>query len=92
LKLDFTKVFDTVEHEAIMKVFASWGFDDRWLLWLNMIMSTGTSAMLLNGVVGKKFWCRRGVRQGDPLSPLLIVGVLELLQAMVNHLFHQGIL
>jgi hypothetical protein len=92
LKLDFAKAFDTVEHEAIMKVFAALGFDPRWLRWLHMLMASGTSSILLNGVPGKKFPCRRGVRQGDPLSPLLFVGVAELLQAMVNGLFHAGIL
>jgi retron-type reverse transcriptase len=92
LKLDFAKAFDTVEHEAILKVFASFGCDQRWLTWLKMLMSTGTSEILLNGVPGKKFFCRRGVRQGDPLSPLLFVGVSELLQAMVNDLFQSGVL
>ena len=42
------------------------------------------------GVPGKKFPCRRGVRQGDPLSPILFVSASELLQCMVNKLFHEG--
>lgn len=36
-------------------------------------MSSGQSAVLLNGVPRKSFKCVRGVRQSDPLSPLLFV-------------------
>jgi hypothetical protein len=90
LKLDFAKAFNNVEHEAILKFFSAFGCDQRWIMWLKMLMSSGTSEILLNGVPGKKFNCRTGVRQGDPLSPLLFVGVSELLQAMVNGLFQEG--
>jgi hypothetical protein len=84
LKLDFAKAFDTVEHDAIIKVFQCFGCDQRWLSWLNMLMSTGTSGVLLNGVPGKK--------NCYPLSPLLFIGVSDLLQGMVNHMFQIGVL
>jgi hypothetical protein len=81
-----------MEHEAIRIFFAAQGFDPKWLNWLDMLMSSGTSSVLLNGTPGKKVLCRRGMRQGDPLSPLLFVGVAELLQAIVNELFHTVVL
>jgi hypothetical protein len=91
IKLDFAKAFDTVEHSAIMKVLACPGYDEKWLHWMSLFMSTGTSSILLNGVPGKKFACKRGVHQGDPLSSILFVRVAKLLQCMVNKLFQQGI-
>jgi hypothetical protein len=62
----------------------SYGLPPRWIVWVRGILSSASSAVLLNGVPGKYLKCKRGVRQGDPLSPLLFVLASELLQILVN--------
>lgn len=84
LKLDFEKAFDKVEHQVILEMLRHKGFTDKWVNWINMVLSSCSSSILLNGVPSKPFKCKCGVRQGDPLSPLLLVLAADLLQSVVN--------
>jgi hypothetical protein len=56
------------------------------------ILSSGISSVLLNVVLGKVFLLQKGVRQGDPLSPLLFVLAANMLQSIINKAKEMGLL
>jgi hypothetical protein len=56
------KAFDKIEHSSIMDILRAKGFGEKRISLINISLSSGTSAVLLNGVPRKKFHCRRGVR------------------------------
>lgn len=87
LKLDFEKAFDKVEHQAILSILQHKGFGSKCRKWIEDIL-----ALVLNGVPGKTIHCKRGVRQGDPLSPILYVLTSDLLQSIVNKAKDMGLL
>ena len=81
-----------MEHEVILQMLKYKGFYDKWIGWVKNILSIGSYFVLLNGIPGKQFKCKCGVRQGDPLSPLLFVIAANLLQSVVNQMFSHGTL
>jgi hypothetical protein len=91
LKLDFAKAFDTIKHSAIMEMMKTLGFSKDWLQWTSEILGLASTIVLLNGIPGKNLQCRRGIRQGDPMSPLLFVLAVELLQCLINKAHQQGL-
>jgi hypothetical protein len=90
--LDFEKAFESIKHEAMFQVLRAMGFPEKFIFWVKIMLETGTSSFLVNGVPRRKLKCKRGVRQGDPLSPLLFVLGAKLLQYIVNDLKDRGLI
>lgn len=74
----------------LLEVLQHMGFGQRWRDWISIIMSTASTRILLNGSPGRRVCHARGLRQGDPLSHMLFVLVMEVLNRLLDWIEHQG--
>lgn len=84
LKLDVAKAFDSVGWAYLLEVLEDMGFGQRWWNLISLVLSSSSSRVLLNGAPGKPFVHRQGLRQGDPMSPLMFISAMEPLQRLLT--------
>jgi hypothetical protein len=71
LKLDFEKEYDKVHWSFVIEVLKQKNFPEIWIDWIRQCMEGGKVGVKINGHHGNFFNTHKGLRQGDPLSPLL---------------------
>ncbi|KAL9664765.1 hypothetical protein QQ045_020172 [Rhodiola kirilowii] len=89
-KLDFKKAYDSVSWEYLRSIQASMGFGAKWMGWMSECYSSVSLSILINGSPTKEIFMERGLRQGDPLSPLLFLMAVEGLSRILNNVVQKG--
>ena len=83
--IDFEKAFDSLNWNFLLKSLEFFGFGESFLGWIKTFYKNISSCVINNGFSTPSFNLKRGVRQGDPLSPSLFIIVLELLAVYIRN-------
>lgn len=91
LKLDISRAFDSIAWPFLFDVLRNKGFGQKWLAWISILLKTSTTRVVVNGIPGRSFTHVKGLRQGDPISPLLFVIALDVLTKIMNKAAMEGV-
>jgi len=90
LKVDISKAFDTLDWNFLIMVLHNFGFNTTFINWILAILQSARLSILVNGKAVGFFSFSRGVRQGDPLSPLLFCLAEEVLSRAITASTNRG--
>ncbi|VFQ93056.1 unnamed protein product [Cuscuta campestris] len=92
IKLDLSKAFDKLSWKFLRELLLKLGFSPIVIKLLMGNLESTFFSVLINGQPKGFFPMKCGVKQGDPLSPLLFILAMEGLTRMLQHCTSNGLL
>lgn len=87
---DIRKAFDTIDWDFLLSTLTAFGFCQQFVDWIRVILHSARLSIVVNGKAMGYFGCTRGVRQGDPLSPILFCLAEDVLSRGISRLMAEG--
>ncbi|XP_062075075.1 uncharacterized protein LOC133779092 [Humulus lupulus] len=88
IKLDISKAYDTVDWNFIEDLLNALNLPSRFVQLVMTCIRSSTYSLLMNGRIQGGFHGAKGLRQGDPLSPLIFVLIMDYLTRRLLHAAH----
>ena len=82
--IDIEKAFDSLDHNFLISTVEKYGFGQNFILWIKILLNHQESCVINGGKTTKYFMLGRGARQGDPISAILSILVLEILFLLIK--------
>ncbi|XP_060969632.1 uncharacterized protein LOC133036883 [Cannabis sativa] len=82
-KIDLSKAYDTVDWCFVADILKALCFPSKFITWILSCLQGASYALLLNGRIQGSFKGEKGLRQGDLMSPLLFVIIMEYLTRLL---------
>ncbi|KAJ0599187.1 putative RNA-directed DNA polymerase [Helianthus annuus] len=90
-KVDFEKAYDSINWKFLLQMLSHMDFPVRWISWIKGCLRSGMGSVLVNGSPTSEFKFKRGLRQGDPLSPFLFIIAMEVINLFLNRAMAEGL-
>ncbi|GKA01534.1 polypyrimidine tract-binding protein homolog 2 isoform X1 [Tanacetum coccineum] len=83
-KIDIQKAYDYVEWKFMESCLINFGFHKVMIKWIMECVTSTSFSININGELQDFFKGKKGLRQGDPLSPYLFTLVMEVLNLLIK--------
>lgn len=84
VQMDIQKAYDTIHWKAMEKILIEVGFRQIFVNWIMTAVTSISYRFNINGNYTNVMEANRGLLQGDPMSPLLFVIVMEYLKRFLE--------